>query len=99
MYRFRISLWERELAAGEHRGPASPRDAKFNVVGGEHDGTPLRCPLAEQVAKHLSRVLVQPGLGLVQQQDVGLMQDGAGDGRPTLHPVRQRADAVIGAGR
>ena len=73
-----------------------PLDAKFDVVGCEYNGSPARGPFGEQVAQHLPGILVQPGLWLIQQQYVRLMQDSPGDGRASLHSVGQRAHPVIG---
>ena len=73
-----------------------PRQAQLDVVGSEGYRAAFGGPLGQQVAQHLTGFAVQAGFRLVQQQDVGLVQYGAGDGGPLLHTVGEGANPVVG---
>ena len=50
----------------------------------------------EPVPQQVPRLRVEAGRRLVEEQQVGLVDEGAGDRQPSLHPARQRLDLVAG---
>ncbi len=63
---------------------------------GQQQGHALALEPVQPVPEHVPRLRVQTGGRLVQQQDVGVVDQGAGDRQPTLHPARQRFDDGVG---
>src|SRR5689334_3013605 len=50
---------------------------------------------AQQVAKLQARLGIEPGGGLIEQQNLGTVQDGARDAQPLLHAPRQSMDQRV----
>jgi hypothetical protein len=69
-------------------------------VGGEQDGHPLALRQSADLLPHRGPDLrVQPGRGLVEEEDAGPVDEAHGDAQPALHPARVALrDAVGGLG-
>ena len=52
---------------------------------------------ADQPAGELAALLVEVGVGLVEQQQLGLVEDAAADRQALAHPGRELADPLVGA--
>ena len=68
-----------------------------HVVGGEDQGDALLLEPEQPVPQHVPGLRVEPGGRLVEQQDLGLVDQRAGDGQPALHAAGQRLDLGAGA--
>ena len=67
----------------------------LGVVGDDDPGAPRARP--DQLARQLAPVLVEVGVGLVEQQQLRLVQDAAADRQPLAHPGRELGDPLVGA--
>ncbi|EMY33032.1 phenol hydroxylase [Arthrobacter crystallopoietes BAB-32] len=67
-----------------------------HVVRGEHQRDALLLESEEPVPEDVPRLRVQAGGGLVQQQDLRLVDQRAGDGQPALHAAGERVHAGLG---
>ena len=70
-----------------------------HVVRREHEGHALALQLVEALPQEVARLRVEAGRRLVEQQQLGLVDERAGDREPALHAARERVDAVARAGR
>ena len=68
-----------------------------HVVRREHEGHALLLEPEQPVPDHVPRLRVEPGRRLVEQQQVGVVDQRAGDREPPLHAARERLDLVAGA--
>ena len=66
------------------------------VVGGEHDRQPVGVQVVEQVQDLVAGAHVDAGRRLVQQQQVGLAEQRAGDEHALLLAAGQLADVAVG---
>ena len=64
------------------------------IVGDHQDGPAARRFLAQEFIQQPDRFLVQPRVGLVQEQDFRFMKRGPGDGQALYHAARKRSDRV-----
>ena len=58
--------------------------------------TPCCFKPVEAVPQEVAGLGVETGGGLVEDQDLGVRDERAGDREPALHPPRQRVDLVVG---
>ncbi len=65
------------------------------VVGDDDAGAPGAG--ADQPARQLATLGVEVGVGLVEQQQLRLVQDAAADRQPLAHPGRELGDPLVGA--
>ena len=70
-----------------------------HVVRGEHERHALLLEPVQAVPEQVARLRVEAGRRLVEQQQVGLVDQRAGDRQPPLHAARQRVDDGPCAGR
>ena len=66
-----------------------------HVVGGEDEGHTLPLERVEAIPQQVASLRVEAGGGLVEQQQLGLVDEGARHDEPPLHAARQRVDAVV----
>ena len=86
------------------REPAAVHDGQsvtellglVHVVGRDDLGDPLLLQPVEPVPQEVARLGVEPGGGLVEDEDLGVRDERPRDGEPTLHPARQRVHLVMG---
>ena len=69
--------------------------AALGVVGDDDAGVAAAGP--DQAAGQLAPLGVEVGVGLVEQQQLRLVQDAAADRQPLAHPGRELGDALVGA--
>ena len=67
----------------------------LGVVGDEDAGAAGAG--ADQRPGQLAALGVEVGVGLVEQQQLGLVQDAAADRQPLAHPGRELGDPLVGA--
>ena len=67
-----------------------------HVVGGQHERDALLLEPVEAVPQDVAGLRVEAGRRLVEQQQLGLVDQRAGDRDPPLHPARQRLDLARG---
>ncbi len=67
------------------------------VVGGHHHGASLRGDGAQDLVQHGGGVLVESGVGFVEEDHVRVVEHGAADGEALLHAARKSADEVAAA--
>ena len=92
---------ERGHAADRLAADAEPQDlvglARVAVgVVGDEDAGAARAG-ADQRAGQLAALGVEVGVGLVEQQQLGLVQDAAADRQPLAHPGGELGDPLVGA--
>ena len=68
-----------------------------HVVRRDDEGDALALEPEQPVPQHVSRLRVEPGGRLVEEQHLGVVHEAARDGEPALHPARQRLDPVVAA--
>ena len=94
-----------ELARGAlGREPAAVHDGQsvtellglVHVVGGDDLGDALLLQPVEAVPQEVASLGVEPGGGLVEDEDLGVRDERPRDREPTLHPARQRVHLVVG---
>ncbi len=71
-------------------------EALAQVVG-RHDERVLGADLVEQAVEDVDRVRVEAGVGLVEQQHPGLVQQRPGDGEALQHALGEGAHHVVAA--
>ena len=64
-------------------------------MGGHQHRPPVATLPGQEAVQESQRLLVQPGLRLVQQQNWGVMENGPGQGEPLLHPVGEGAYPLV----
>jgi hypothetical protein len=79
-------------AAVHHHEPVAELLGLVHVVRGEHERDAALLQPVEPVPQHVARLRVEAGGRLVEQQQLGLVDERAGDGDAPLHPARQRLD-------
>jgi hypothetical protein len=85
-----------DLLAGVQDGdPVADLHDEVHVVLDQQDAHPGRDG-ADQLAELVHLVLGQPGGGLVEEEQVGLGDEGAGEGDALLHRVREAARVAVG---
>ena len=88
--------------AGAEDGPVQAHELgqvggdAVEVVRGEHDGQPVVVQVAEQVEDLVAGADVDARRRLVEQQQVGFGEQGAGEEHPLLLSTRQRTDVAAG---
>ena len=82
-------------AAVHDHEPVAQLLGLVHVVGGEHQRDALTLELVEALPQQVARLRVEPGGRLVEQQQLGLVDQRAGDREPALHAARERVDAVV----
>ena len=75
--------------------PGRRRAGPLGVVGDDDAGAAAAG--ADQAARQLAALGVEVGVGLVEQQQLRLVQDAAADRQPLAHPGRELGDALVGA--
>ena len=65
-------------------------------MGGEHLGDALLLEPVQPVPDGVAGLRVEPGRGLVEQQELGLADQGPGDGEAPLEPARQGIHPLVG---
>src|SRR5258708_20153785 len=84
-----------EPATIQH-GDAIARLGLFDVVRGEEHGETGRGSQGtDLLPQRAARAWVEPGRGLVEKQDAGLMEDAAGDVGPAPHAPRTRPHPTL----
>jgi len=84
---------ERHDPVHVHDGDAvTERLGFFHVMGGQHDGAPLGMDLVDKVPQVAARLRVEAGRGLVQEHEIGRVDEGGGDGEPLLLAAGELAD-------
>jgi hypothetical protein len=68
-----------------------------HVVRGEDEGDAALLEAEETIPDDVPRLRVEAGRGLVEDEDLGLVDEAAGDREAPLHAARQRVDHVVGA--
>ena len=61
---------------------------------GHDDGVSFGVSVAHQAVERGGGVLIQPGIRLVHQQDVRIVEQGAGDAQALEHPARVGAHQI-----
>ena len=70
-----------------------------HVVGRQDERHAALLEPVEPVPDQVARLRVEPGRGLVEQQQLGLVDERAGDREAPLHAARERLDQVAWRGR
>ncbi len=68
-----------------------------HVVRRDDERDALALEAVEPVPQHVPGLRVQAGRGLVEEEDLGVVDERPRDGEPALHPARERLDAVVAA--
>ena len=84
-----------DLAVVHDGHPVAQLVGLFHVVGGQEDRLALAVEALEDLPQGEAALGVEPGRGLVEEQDRRPMQDGAGDHEPLSHAARQRVDGCL----
>src|ERR1700682_1320730 len=71
----------------------------FHIVRGQDDRHALLLEAVEAVPNQVPRLRVEPGGGLIEEQQIGLVDEGAGDREPPLHPTGKKLDVTTGTVR
>ena len=66
-------------------------------MSGEHERHTALLEAVEPIPDHMPRLRVESGRRLVEQQDVGLVDQCAGDGEASLHAAGQVVDTALRA--
>src|SRR5680860_1312192 len=69
--------------------------ALLEIVGGEHESTFPRMQGIQDLSQHPGSVLIQPCIGLIQEQDVRIMEKSSSDRQPLLHASGICRDQVL----
>ncbi len=69
----------------------------IHVVRGEDQGHAVTFEAPEAVPQEVAGLRIQTRGGLVEQEDLGFVDEGAGDGEAAFHPSRQRFDPGVGS--
>ena len=86
----------RDLAAVHDHQPVAQLLGLVHVVRGQDQRHALLLEPEQPVPHHVPGLRIQAGRRLVQEQDLGLVDQRPGDGEAALHAARQRLDLVIG---
>ncbi|GAB4007892.1 hypothetical protein GCM10029992_62820 [Glycomyces albus] len=70
-----------------------------HVVGGQQDRHALLLELEQALPHQVAGLRVQAGGGLVEEDQVGLVDQGPGDGQAALHAAGEVVDLVVRAAR
>ena len=81
-------------AVAHHHRPVDQRHHRAELVGDEHDGRAALLEAAERVGERLLVGQVDAGGGLVEQEQLGLAGQRAGDEHPLLLAAGELRDAV-----
>ena len=73
------------------------RKPPIQIVGGENGRRPLLAELIEERGQTIGRHRIEPGVGLVEQQQRRSMQDRACDGEPLMHSPRKAPHRRVGS--
>ena len=84
-------------AAVHDHEPVTELLGLVHVVRREHEGDARLLQSIEALPQHVARLRVETGGRLVEQQDLGLVDQGARDRQPALHAARQRVDPRVAA--
>ena len=77
-------------------GAVGQGEAALELVGGEHDGGAGRHGLAHEVVEAVAALGVEPGVGLVEQPQLGAAGDERGDRRPAALAGREPSRRACG---
>ena len=91
----RGSCGHRPPAGLEAQHPVGLGFEALGVVADDDAGAARR--RADQRPRQLAALGVEVGVGLVEQQQLGLVQDAAADRQPLAHPGGELGDALLGA--
>ena len=86
----------RDTSAVHDHQPVAQLLGLVHVVGGQHQRDPVGLQPVKAVPEGVAGLGVEARGGLVEQQQLGLVDQGPGDRQAPLHPARQRIDPVIG---
>ncbi len=67
----------------------------LHEMGGEQDGLAPAQQLLEAVPDQMSRLRIEPGGGFIQEQQLRVIDQRAGQRKPTLHATGEFADARV----
>src|ERR1700733_4662068 len=84
-----------EPAVVHHDQPVAQLLGLVHVVGGQDQRDAALFEPEQPVPHHVPGLRVQAGGGLVQDQDVRVVDQRPGDGQPPLHAAGQRLDLVL----
>ena len=90
----RRALGDDAAAVHDHE-PVAELLGLVHVVRREHEGHALALQPVEALPQEVARLRVEAGGGLVEQQQLGLVDERARDREPALHAARQRVDEVV----
>src|ERR671912_619323 len=76
--------------------PVTQPRGLLHVMGGEDEGLALIRELAQAVPDEMAGLRVEPRSRLVEDDDLGVVQQGAGDEQASLHPARELLDRRFG---
>src|SRR5690606_1812878 len=68
----------------------------FHVVGGQEHGDALSLEGAEALPEELAGLRVEARGGLVEDEELGTADEGAGHGQPALHAAGEGVDLLAG---
>ena len=86
-----------DLAVVHHDEPVAELLGLVHEVRGEHQRGAAFLELVELVPQQVARLRIETGGRLVEQQQVGLVDQRAGDAHPPLLPAGQGVDLAVGA--
>ncbi len=95
------SLDVRDATLGQHLAAIDDRDAGAQLlelgqdVAADEDRLAQRAQFAEQLAKLDPCPRVEAGGGLVEEQDLGVVDERVRQAEPLLHAARQRLDVLV----
>src|SRR3546814_4446145 len=84
-YEMRISDWSSDVCSSD----------LLDVVGGQDDGDAAFAQAADHLPHVAAQLDVDPGGGLVQEEDLRLVAERLGDHHPPLHAAGQRHDLGV----
>ena len=85
-----------DAAAVHDDEPVAELLGLVHVVGGQHQRDALLLEPVQPVPQHVAGLRVEAGRRLVEQQQLGLVDQRPGDREPPLHAARQRLDPLVG---
>jgi hypothetical protein len=85
-----------DLAALHDDQPVAELRRFLHVVGRQHERLPLGRELAQAIPNEVARLGIQARRGLVEDDDLGIVDERARDEEPPLHPARELLDRRIG---
>ena len=81
-----------DLRLVHHDEPVAELLGFVHVVRGEHLRHALLLEPVEAIPEHVARLRVEAGRRLVEQEQLGVVHQRAGDRQPALHAARERLD-------